>query len=518
MVGIPQPGDEILGGKYAVERVIGVGGMGVVVAAVHKKLGQRVAIKFLSRTMQTTELVDRFVREGQACARIKSEHIASVLDVGVLESGTPYLMMEYLEGTDLDDYIMDQGSIPFEDAVDFVLQACDALAVAHSSGIVHRDLKPSNLFVTYRSDGSPLIKVLDFGISKIGESASLPNPKSTLTRPGTMLGSPRYVSPEQLRNASGVDHRADIWALGIVLHELVAGDPPYVSDTFADLCAMITTEPPVPLRQVRPDAPELLEEIILKCIEKKPENRFQNVAELAMALAPLASDESRVIALRVGKILGFISAKTPPGQYTSSRALGATPRPHVRGNTPPHIRKSRPSDPTMLRDSASGTSGVSAGTVPTDPNVSALSVSSENVAKGRSARLGGVLALLGLMAMIAALALTAVRRSPPPSVGATTTAAAPATATATPASAAPVPTVATVATVAPAEAPSVMASAPVTPALTSTPKSTAPSKARPKAPHASGTSPQVAPISPSSPGSVAPPAPPSESDMLNRRH
>src|SRR5262249_53898744 len=261
----------------------------------HKQLGQQVAIKFLSAPMQTPELVDRFLREGQAAVRIKSEHIAPVLDVGVLENGTPYLMMEHLAGADLSAYLTERGAIPVEDAVDFILQACDALAVAHSAGIVHRDLKPSNLFMTQRSDGSPLIKVLDFGISKISQRAGQPDPKSTLTRPGMMLGSPRYMSPEQLRNASSVDHRADIWAIGIVLYELIAGAPPYDADTFSALCAMIASDPPKRLREVKPEVPAELEAIVHRCVEKNPADRWQNVAELASALVPFATDEARVI-------------------------------------------------------------------------------------------------------------------------------------------------------------------------------------------------------------------------------
>jgi serine/threonine-protein kinase len=389
MAGIPRPGDEILGGKYEVERIIGVGGMGVVVAALHKQLGRRVAIKFLFQHMQTTELVDRFIREGQAAARIKSEHIAAVLDVGVLDNGTPYLMMEYLEGIDLDDYVADHGAVTYAEAVDFVLQACDALAVAHAAGIVHRDLKPSNLFVSQGIDGSPLIKVLDFGISKIGQSAANPDPKSTLTRPGTMLGSPRYMSPEQLRNASGVDHRADIWALGVVLHELIVGEPPYVSDTFADLCAMITTVPPTPLRQTHPDAPEALEAVILKCIEKKADARFQDVGELAAALAPLASEEARTMAIRIGKIVGQNVSRPPPNVYVT----GSHPR-RRQGNTPRTPNHSGRTDPTVLRGASSGRALGRSNS--TDSNGSALSISGENVAKRRT-RLSGVAIVVALV-------------------------------------------------------------------------------------------------------------------------
>lgn len=521
MIGIPQPDDEILGGKYRIERVIGVGGMGVVVAAVHQKLDQRVAIKFLSRTMQTPELVDRFIREGQACARIKSEHIASVLDVGVLDNGTPYLMMEHLEGVDLDGYLTGRGTLPVEDAVDFVLQACDALAVAHSAGIVHRDLKPSNLFVTQRSDGSPLIKVLDFGISKIGQSASHPNPKSTLTRPGTMLGSPRYMSPEQLRNASGVDHRADVWAMGIVLHELVAGEPPYVSDTFAGLCAMITADPPVPLRALQPEVPELLERVILKCLEKNPVDRWQSVADLALALVPLASEESRVIALRVSKILGFVSSKTPaPGSFSYSSARPGASSASSRSRPDPLAasgRASNPSDPTMARDSSRSLPGaVVARVSPTDSNVAALSVSSVQQGRSRGARIGGILALVALLVVVAVGSMTFGRRraaSAPPEEPARTlaTVAAPAP----PAPEAPEAPLATQPT---------EATPPPTVVTTPLPsvKAALPVRAKAKAAqHAAGSASVTAAGAPTTtstpPSSTLPSAPPSEADMLNRR-
>ena len=319
-VGIPKVGEEILGGKYRIERVIGLGGMGVVAAALHQRLGHRVAIKFLSASMQTPELVDRFLREGQAAVRIKSEHVASVLDVGVLDSGTPYLMMEHLIGVDLGEHLADGGPLQIAEAVDFTIQTCEALAAAHMAGVIHRDLKPSNLFLTQRADGTPLIKVLDFGISKVSEAAGHPDMKSTLTRPGMMLGSPRYMSPEQLRNSSKVDHHTDIWAIGVVLHELLTGTPPFDAESFAALCSMIISDPPVRLRARVPAAPADLEATILRCLEKAPTDRFSNVAELAAALVPHASEEARQSATRIRRMLGQVPGKTPAGMYRPARA------------------------------------------------------------------------------------------------------------------------------------------------------------------------------------------------------
>ena len=285
--------------------------------------------------------------EGQAAVRVKSEHIAPVLDVGVLENGTPYLMMEHLSGADLSEYLVEHRCLPIDEAIDFVLQALDALAVAHSAGIVHRDLKPSNLFVTQRSDGSPLVKVLDFGISKISQQG--PDPSATLTRPGMMLGSPRYMSPEQLRNASSVDHRADIWAMGIVLHELIAGTPPYDADTFTALCTMIVSDPPTPLRAMKPDAPVELERIILKCIAKNVADRWQDDGELATALrrsrrrsraviATARQQDSRTASRATSRrqdprasAATKLSAGTAirTGQDAAALSTGAPPKPHV---------------------------------------------------------------------------------------------------------------------------------------------------------------------------------------------
>jgi len=217
-----RPG-EILAGKYRVERVLGWGGMGVVVAAHHLELDQRVALKFLSpQALASAEIVARFAREARAAVRIKSEHVARVTDVGQLDNGSPFMVMEYLDGVDLSGWLAQKGPLPAEQAVDFVLQACEALAEAHALGIVHRDLKPANLFCIRRADGNLSIKVLDFGISKVtapGASSSSPD----MTGTTVIVGSPFYMSPEQMFSSRGVDARTDIWSLGVVLFELLTG-------------------------------------------------------------------------------------------------------------------------------------------------------------------------------------------------------------------------------------------------------------------------------------------------------
>jgi serine/threonine protein kinase len=305
---------EILAGKYRVERVLGVGGMGVVVAALHLQLDERVAIKFLlPEALSNAEAVARFAREARAAVKIKSEHVARVIDVGTLETGAPYMVMEFLKGQDLSSHLRESGALPIADAVDFVLQACEALAEAHALGIVHRDLKPANLFLTARADGSPCVKVLDFGISKVTNPAAS-GPDLGMTKTQAVMGSPLYMSPEQMASTRDVDGRADIWAMGTILYELVTGRVPFNADTMPQLCAMILQYPPDPPQSFRPDVPDGLVQMILRCLEKDRNRRFSNVAELAAALAPFGSRAASRSAERVSRVLsaaGISSSQLP---------------------------------------------------------------------------------------------------------------------------------------------------------------------------------------------------------------
>ena len=290
---------EIVGGRYRVMRVIGQGGMGAVVSAEHVQLGEPVAIKFLHpKLARDTPSVERFFREAKATMRIKSEHVVRIIDVGKSENGVPYIVMELLEGADL-GRVLDAGPLAVSHAVDFVLQACEALAEAHAAGIVHRDLKPSNLWLAQRPDGSPLVKVLDFGISKLSSHAP-GDPKLTETQ--SVFGSPTYMSPEQIRSSKKVDHRTDVWALGIVLHELLTGKLPFDGDTVSGVLASIAADPPVPIRQVRADVPAGVEVAILRCLEKDLGRRCQSLAELAVLLEPFASPIGVLSAGRIARI------------------------------------------------------------------------------------------------------------------------------------------------------------------------------------------------------------------------
>src|SRR4051812_47574365 len=258
-VALPKEGD-VIAGKYLIQRVLGRGGMGVVVAAEHVALRQRVAVKFLlPEAVARAGSVERFLREARAAVMIQSEHVARVFDVGTLETGSPYMVMELLQGSDLGELLQVNGRLPVEQAVDYVLQACEAIAEAHALGIIHRDLKPANLFLTSRADGSMIIKVLDFGISKSTGTPSGSQPDMSLTRTASVMGSPLYMSPEQMRSTRNVDARTDIWALGVILYELLTGRAAFLADSMPELCAMILTEPPASVRSLRAEVPEGLD-------------------------------------------------------------------------------------------------------------------------------------------------------------------------------------------------------------------------------------------------------------------
>jgi serine/threonine protein kinase len=310
---------DLLAGKYRVERVLGAGGMGVVVAARHIELDQLVALKFVREdAMASDDAVERFLREARAAVRLKSEHVARVLDVGKLESGAPYMVMEFLEGNDLGKILAQNGPLPFDTAADWILQACEAVAEAHGAGIVHRDLKPENLFLARTVGGVQKIKVLDFGVSKAlggGPSGEL----SGLTRTRAMLGSPLYMAPEQMRSSRDVDVRVDVWALGVVLFQLVTQRFPFEAETMPELCLKVVTEQPLKASAVRADVPAGICDVISQCLEKDPNKRFANAAELASALEPFVHPGSRVLADRARLAMGVASgARSMPRTVVAS--------------------------------------------------------------------------------------------------------------------------------------------------------------------------------------------------------
>jgi serine/threonine-protein kinase len=286
---LPRPGD-VVAGKYVIKDVIGRGGVGVVIAADHKALRCPVALKFLRPEVSCEPpIVQRFLREAHAAARLRSEHVARVMDAGSTDDGAAYLVMELLVGRDFATLLKEEGPLPPSRAVDYLLQACDAVAEAHSVGIVHRDLKAANLFLTRRADGRPLVKVLDFGLSKIERTPS----QATITTEHHVIGSPHYMSPEQMRSSREVDARSDIWSLGVVLYTLLAGRKPFEGTYLTEVCAAVLSSKPPALSALRPELPPALVEAVERCLQVEPEDRFQTVAELIAALAPFraSSDE-----------------------------------------------------------------------------------------------------------------------------------------------------------------------------------------------------------------------------------
>jgi eukaryotic-like serine/threonine-protein kinase len=329
--GMVGPGD-VLAGKYRIERVLGRGGMGVVVAAVHLRLDEKVAIKFLlPEAIGNADAMGRFDREARAAVKIRSEHVARVIDVSTLENGAPYIVMEHLEGNDLAQTVRKRGALPVGEAVGYMLQVCEVLAEAHALGIVHRDLKPANLFLITRPDGTTCVKVLDFGISKImsGGGASS-EPQAALTATDTVLGSPIYMSPEQMTTPKEVDPRADLWSFGATLFMLLTGKPPFDGDSIAQVCGMILMAKPPSLLDLRPDAPPGLAQVITRCLQRDREARWANAGELAAALMEFAPAEARLAGERAMKVVAVTSGmsmpvvEVPRTEITGSGAVAAT--------------------------------------------------------------------------------------------------------------------------------------------------------------------------------------------------
>ena len=377
----------ILGGKYLVEGVLGQGGMGVVVAARHRELDQRVAIKcLLAHTQSVPEIVERFMREARAAAKIQGEHVARVIDVGRFDDGTPFMVMEYLQGRDLATELHYRGALPVSDCVRYVLQTCEALVQAHALRIVHRDLKPSNLFLAEQPGREPIIKVLDFGISKVIEPGG-----AVLTNTANMMGTPYYMSPEQLLSARSVDERSDIWALGVILYELLVGEPPFTGESAPAIIAQVLRNTPDPVRARRPDISPGLEAAIERCMRTKVEERYANVADLAQALMPFAARPDRESALAIARVLG---------------------RPSPEGFSDPP----RPAAP--VRATATAVLGAA------QPTAHNLSVSADGVGPPRSRRslFVGVGAVVAVAAAVGVVAVVRpMHASSPPTVSATTT-------------------------------------------------------------------------------------------------
>jgi eukaryotic-like serine/threonine-protein kinase len=278
---LPTMGD-VVQGRFRIETVLGQGGMGIVFGAKEVGTERPVALKVLAPEASVhRDAIGRFVNEARAAMQLQSRHVVKVYEVGTLDVGLPFLVMEMLQGSDLAAVLEARKTLPVTEAVDYLIQAADAIADAHTHNIVHRDLKPSNLFLAHGN----VVKVLDFGVSKVQPAA---HQQGLRTATGAVLGSPHYMAPEQLKSAKDADPRADIWSLGVILYELLAGRPPFDGRAYGDLFMAVLSGEFVPLASVRSDAPPGLEQIIARCLKKSRDERFSNVAELVSALRPFS--------------------------------------------------------------------------------------------------------------------------------------------------------------------------------------------------------------------------------------
>ncbi len=353
--GVPPKGS-VISGKLLVGELLGRGGMGIVVAGEHLQLRQQVAIKFLKPTLaQSPEALTRFLREARAAASLRSEHAVRIYDVGTTEAGVPYMVMERLAGMSLEKRVAAEAPLPIGASVTMILEACDALAEAHAAGIVHRDVKPANLFYAQRADGRHAIKVLDFGISKslISDAEGDANAviSASLTAPNTLLGSPQYMSPEQVRDARSVDPRSDIWGLGVILYELLTGRAPFESDSIPHLYALILASTPPAPRRHRPSLPSGLDTVISRCLEKSPGRRFQDVPALVRALAPYsatASERSKLARAGLGRRGRVIAVSAAALGLLGLGAASLAPRTGLAPNVAASPRAPAPSVPTLI--------------------------------------------------------------------------------------------------------------------------------------------------------------------------
>lgn len=308
----------VLDQRFVIEGVLGSGAMATVVAAQHIGLRCRVALKLLRPELcGSGDLVTRFLREARAAARLKSEHVVNIMDVGTLSAGVPYIVMELLEGTDMAALLEQRGRLSVDEVVEYALQILEALSEAHRAGIVHRDLKPANLFLVERDGEPPVVKVFDFGISKHFSRAGSTQMEE-LTRPATILGSPLYMSPEQLRDARSVDARTDLWAVGVILYEMLTGQTPFDAESVPAVIAAITSDEPAPVRHVRPEIPDVLAGVIARCLTKDRAERFADVEELARALSPLATTPDRKV--WIARITRTRSSAPPPNREIAEPA------------------------------------------------------------------------------------------------------------------------------------------------------------------------------------------------------
>src|ERR1700722_12230008 len=290
---------EVIDGKYQIEKLLGEGGMGAVAKATHILRRAPVALKFMSpNVISVSGAVERFLNEGVAASQIESDNVVHVFDVGKLSNGAPYLVMEYMEGLDLAEVLQREGrpGLEVERAIYFIVQALRGLQVAHDAGIIHRDMKPSNCFVVNKEGEADFVKLLDFGISKVGSGKS-----ASLTQTNSALGTPLYMSPEQARSPRDVDLRSDLYSVGVILYELLTGRTPFASESgeFTEILFKLFTQEPPPIRSVRPDLSEDLAAAVHKALAREPKDRYSTAAEFAIGLEPFADQRSARVLQRM---------------------------------------------------------------------------------------------------------------------------------------------------------------------------------------------------------------------------
>jgi len=330
----------VFAGKYRIEKKLGEGGMGQVYAARHLELGGRVALKIMLQSIESSEASARFNREARAASQLRGEHIVRTLDAGKVTNGSPYIVLEYVDGVDLEQLLTERGQLPVKEAVDLIIQACEGVAEAHALHMVHRDLKPRNMLLTKRPNGSPLLKILDFGVVKISRnqpehetSASL-----TLTQADSVIGSVHYMSPEQIHMSSKVDARADVWSLGVCLYRLLTNEKPFDGDTLAAVFNAVLGRPPTPIEELRPDVPPAVARAVERALEKSVLRRFQSVAELAGALGAASGDTGAFD--RIDNILqnpppdSVALDETTPEAPVLDETRHAVPKPFLARNVP----------------------------------------------------------------------------------------------------------------------------------------------------------------------------------------
>lgn len=296
-IAIPEPG-QIFDGRFRIDGVLGEGGMGIVLRAHHELMEVPLAIKILHPALAGHgESVARFLREAQNAAAIRSEYVGQVLDVARTVEGLPYIVMELIEGADLQVVCEAKQRLLIAEATTYILHACVAVAEAHAMGIVHRDLKPANLILTTRADGTPLVKVFDFGISK--RSGQRKEETTSITKTGVAVGTPSYMAPEQITDFKNVDERADVWSLGAILYEMLGGRQPFEGDTVAAVMSAVASSDPPLLSTLRGDIPEQLEAVVAACLEKEADKRLPDVAALARSLEPFLPEDQLPLVTRV---------------------------------------------------------------------------------------------------------------------------------------------------------------------------------------------------------------------------